>query len=49
MVYKFGPDEQCLRRCRAVVPVILRTADQVTSQGVRLLVEYQNAVRPLMG
>ncbi|GHH27294.1 hypothetical protein [Streptomyces lanatus] len=21
MIYKFGPNEQCLRRCRAVVPV----------------------------
>ncbi|MGW0298139.1 DUF5677 domain-containing protein [Streptomyces anthocyanicus] len=49
MVYKFGPNEQCLRRCRAIVPVILRAADQVTSQGVRVLYEHQNVVRPLMG
>jgi hypothetical protein len=49
MVYKFGPNERCLRRCRAVVPVILRAAEQVTSQGVRVLFEHQDVVRPLMG
>ncbi|WP_326728122.1 DUF5677 domain-containing protein [Streptomyces phaeochromogenes] len=49
MVYKFGPNEQCLRRCRAIVPVILRAAEEVTIQGVRVLVEHQDVVRPLMG
>ncbi len=33
MVYKFGPNDQCLRRCRAMVPVILRAAEEVTAQG----------------
>ncbi|MFF1794208.1 DUF5677 domain-containing protein [Kitasatospora sp. NPDC058263] len=49
MVYEFGPNEQCLRRCRAVVPLILQAADEVTSQGVRVLVEHQEVVQPLMG
>ncbi|MFD3780281.1 DUF5677 domain-containing protein [Streptomyces sp. NPDC058612] len=49
MVYKFGPNEQCLRRCQAVIPVILRAADEVTNQGVRVPVEHQDVVRPLMG
>ncbi|MFD5124147.1 DUF5677 domain-containing protein [Streptomyces sp. NPDC058385] len=49
MVYKFGPNEPCLRRCGAIVPVILRTAEEVTLQGVRVLAEDQGVVRPLMG
>ncbi|MER5466925.1 hypothetical protein ABT010_41240 [Streptomyces sp. NPDC002668] len=49
MVYKYSPNEQCIRRCRAIVPVILRAVDEVTSQGVRVLVEHQEVVRPLMG
>jgi hypothetical protein len=40
---------QALRRCRAVVPVILRAAEQVTAQGVRVLFEHQAVLRPLMG
>ncbi|MEU8765293.1 DUF5677 domain-containing protein [Streptomyces sp. NPDC048659] len=49
MVYAFGPNEQCLRRCQAIVPVMLRTAESVTSHGVRVLSEHQEVVYPLMG
>ncbi|MFJ1878655.1 DUF5677 domain-containing protein [Streptomyces chartreusis] len=49
MVYKFGPNEQCLRRCRATVPVILQAAGKVTAQGVQVPSEHQNVVYPLMG
>ncbi|MDQ1051722.1 hypothetical protein QFZ76_009958 [Streptomyces sp. V4I2] len=49
MVYKFGPNEQCLRRCRAVIPVILQAAEKVTVQGVRVPSERQTVVYPLMG
>ncbi|MGW8850073.1 DUF5677 domain-containing protein [Streptomyces xiamenensis] len=49
MVYTFGPNEQCLRRCQAIVPVILRAAERATSHGVRVLAEHQEVVHPLMG
>jgi hypothetical protein len=49
MSYKFGPNEQCLRRCRAIVPVILRAAENVTSEGVRVPHGNENVVYPLMG
>lgn len=49
MVYKFGRNERCLRRCRATVPVILQAAEKVTAQGVRVPSEHQNVVYPLMG
>ncbi|MEU0438004.1 DUF5677 domain-containing protein [Streptomyces sp. NPDC006290] len=49
MVYKFGPNEQCLRRCRVIIPVILQAAERVTNQGVRVPSEHQTVVYPLMG
>jgi hypothetical protein len=49
MVYTFGPNEPCLRRCRAIVPVFVRVVKETTSKGVEVLAGHQDVVHPLMG
>jgi hypothetical protein len=49
MAYTFGPNDQCLKRCQAIVPVILEAVEKVTEQGVAVQAEHQAVVYPLMG
>ncbi|MFB8415512.1 DUF5677 domain-containing protein [Streptomyces albidoflavus] len=49
MTYKFGPNEQCLRRCRAVVPLLLAEADKVVGTGVTVAVRDMSMMPMLMG
>lgn len=49
VAYKFGPNEQCLRRCRAIVPLLLTEADKVVDKGVTVAVLDMPMMPMLMG
>ncbi|MDI3407667.1 DUF5677 domain-containing protein [Streptomyces cavernicola] len=49
MAYKFGPNEQCLRRTRRIVPMILAAAEETVENGVEVAVADMPMMPMLMG
>ncbi|WP_406337680.1 DUF5677 domain-containing protein [Streptomyces sp. NBC_00649] len=49
MAYKFGPNEQCLKRCRRITPLLLAEGDKVVDKGVTVAVRDMPMMPMLMG